>query len=105
MLTMNWRIIQRKIRQVAKTMGKTESNLCKQALIAGQQTCNWEDLLTECINICKELNTLGVTKGKQDKLEQLKIKRALWRENDKEIREGLDKSDKVKHLPIPKFKK
>ena len=70
--------------------------------------------LTECINMyvfiyslhtCKELNIQCVTKGEPNKKEQLKIKRALWRENDKEIREGLDKSDKVKHLPIPEFKK
>ena len=29
MLKMRWRIIQMKIRQVAKTMGKPETNLCK----------------------------------------------------------------------------
>ena len=32
MLKMKWQIIQRKIRQVRKTMGKPITNLCKQAL-------------------------------------------------------------------------
>ena len=70
--------------------------------------------LSECINMyvfiyslhtCKELNIQCVTKGEPNRKEQLKIKRSIWRENYKEIREGLDKSDEVKHLPIPKFKK
>ena len=46
-LKIKWQIIQRKIRQVRKTMDKKKSNLCKQALIHGQSTCGGEDLLTE----------------------------------------------------------
>ena len=49
MLKMKWRIIQLKLRAIAKTMGKSKDNLCRQALIAGQETCNGEDLLTECM--------------------------------------------------------
>ena len=62
-----WRIIQRNIRQVAKTMGKSDDNMCKQALIAGQNTCNGGDLLTECITICKELNIQCVTRRTKQK--------------------------------------
>ena len=35
MLKIKWRIIQLKIRQVAKTMVKLDDNVCKEALIAG----------------------------------------------------------------------
>ena len=54
-------------------MGHSEDNLCTQALIAGEETCNGEDLLTECINICKQLKIQYVTKGEPIKEEQLKI--------------------------------
>ena len=37
--------------------------------------------------------------------EQLAIRRAIWNENDKEISAELDKSDKVRSIVIPKFKK
>ena len=30
---------------------------------------------------------------------------ALWRENDKEIREEMDKSGKAREIKIPKYKK
>ena len=46
MLTIKWRMIQLKLRAIAKTMEKSRDNLCRQALIAGQKTCNKEDLLT-----------------------------------------------------------
>ena len=36
---------------------------------------------------------------------QLKIKKAPWRENDKEIGYEINKSEKAKHLKIPKYKK
>ena len=52
-LKMNWRIIKLKLRAITKTMGKSKDNLCRQALINGQETCNGEDLLTKCMNICK----------------------------------------------------
>ena len=69
-----------------KTSGKNNGkirrqHICNQALIAGQNTCKGEDLLTECINICKELKIKCVTQGEPDKEEILNIKRALWREN------------------------
>ena len=40
---MKWRIIQLKLRAIAKPMGKLKDNLCRQALIAGQETGNSED--------------------------------------------------------------
>ena len=49
LLEMKWRIIQLKLRAITKTIGKSIDNLCRQALIAGQETC--EDLLTECLAI------------------------------------------------------
>ena len=52
---MKWQILLRKIRQVRKTMGKPNTNLCNQALIEGQNTCGGEDLLTECKEWCKKL--------------------------------------------------
>ena len=92
--------MQLKIRQVAKTMGKLKDNMCKQALIAEKETCNREDLLTQCMNICKKLNIQCVTEGEPNKEEKLRIKKVIWRENDKEIREGLDNS-----IVMPKYKK
>ena len=52
-LPMKWKIVQIKLRAIAKTMGKPENNLCKQALLEGQKTCNDDDLLTECVNMCR----------------------------------------------------
>ena len=37
--------------------------------------------------------------------EQVAIKKAVWNKNDKEIRTELDKSDKVRSILIPTFKK
>ena len=34
--------------------GNFKDNLCKQSLIQGQKTCNNEDLLTECMEMCKK---------------------------------------------------
>ena len=83
MVKMRWQIIQIKIQQVAKTMGKPVTNLCNQALQMGQTTCQREDLLTECINICKKLEKPCVAEGEQKEPEvKLKIKKVLWREND-----------------------
>ena len=39
-----------------------------------------------------------MTEGEADKEDQLKIKRAIWGENDKEIREEMDKYKKVKDV-------
>ena len=72
-----------KLRAIAKTMGKPDNNLCKQALLEGQNTCNNEDLLTKCVNMCRRLNVKCVTE----------IKKAIWRENNEEIREALMNSE------------
>ena len=51
------------------TENKKSTNLCKQALIQGQSTCDGEDLLTECITWCKKFDircvTLGIEKDKE----------------------------------------
>ena len=45
-------------------MDKYENNICKNVLIAGQETCAGEDLLNECIEWWKMLNIRCVTMGK-----------------------------------------
>ena len=90
-----------KIGQVVKPIGKSDDNLCKQALIEGQNTYNGEDLLTECINICKKLNIPCVTKGEPEQEDKIIIKKALWRENDKEIKSEMENARKDRHFEIP----
>ena len=94
-LSMKWKIVKIKLGVIAKTMGKPDNNLWKQALLEGQQTCNNEDLQTECINMCERLKVKCVSKGEPNAKEKLEIKKALWRENDEEIKEALMKSEKV----------
>ena len=94
---MKCKIVQIKLRAIAKTMGKPDNNLCKQALLEGQKTCNNEDLLTERVNMCRRLKVKFVTKGEPNAMEKLEIKKALWRENNEEIREALMKSEKVQN--------
>ena len=67
MLKMKGQIIQRKIRQVRKTMGKSDKNLCKQAQLEGQHTCKGENLFTENSREIKE------EMDKLSKLNDLKI--------------------------------
>ena len=86
-------------------MGKPDDNLCKQALLEGQKTCNNEDLLTECVNMCERLKVKCVSKGEPNAKEKLEIKKALWRENDKEIKEALMKSERVQNTKIHKTEK
>ena len=57
-------------------MGKPDTNVGKQALQEGKTTCQREDLLTECINICKKLEIPCVTEGeRREPGVKLKIKR------------------------------
>ena len=72
MLKMKWHILQRKIRQVRKTMDKPDTDLYKQALIEGQDTCGGEDLLTECKEWCKKLKIQCVTKGVPNDIQKAK---------------------------------
>ena len=44
-----------------------EDNLCRQALIEGRYKCNGEDLLTECIEMCKELGVSCTSEGNPEK--------------------------------------
>ena len=71
-------------------MDKQDANICKQTLIQGQGTRGGEDLLTECITRCKKFDIIYVTMGtnpikEMEQADNLKLKRGLWKENDKEI--------------------
>ena len=70
-------------------MGKPEDNLCRLALLEGQKKCNKEDLLTECINMCKNLQVKCVSHGDTTVEEKLAIKKVIYKENDNEIRAAL----------------
>ena len=56
MLKIKSRIMQLKLRAIAKTIATSKDNLCRQELIAVQDTCNGKDLLKKFMNICKNLN-------------------------------------------------
>ena len=65
----------------------------------------WGDLLTECIEWCKKFDirciTLRIEKDKEkEQAENLKFKKALWRENNKEIRAELESLSKVKDIKM-----
>ena len=53
----------KKIKQIRKTMDKDKNNICKNALVEGQNTCAGGDLLNECKAWCKKLNIRCVTRG------------------------------------------
>ena len=46
-------------------MEKDKGNVRKQYLIEGQKTCNNEDLLTECINMCEKIRVKCISQGEQ----------------------------------------
>ena len=89
-------------------MDKQSANICKQALIQGQSTCDREDLLCECKTWCKKLGircVTGQTPNKEkEQADNLKLKRSLWKENDKEIRADLNELKKVKYIQMPTTK-
>ena len=79
-------------------------------LIAGQSTCGGRDLVTECIKWCKKLEIRYVIIGtnpilEMEQADNLKLKRGLWKENDKEIRAALDELKKVKYIDMPTTKR
>ena len=100
-LSMKWRIKLEKIRAISKTMGKTNDNLCKRALIEGRDSCNGEDLLS----LCTYLNVQPVTMGKRGGREMCELKKAIWRVYNAEIQEALSSSEKVKNITIPNTEK
>ena len=105
-LHIKWQIIIKKIKQVRKTADKTESNICKSTLVAGQNTCAGEDLLNECKAWCNKLDIRCVTMGTDPipanaKADDFKLKKALWKENYKEIRYELDQKEKVRNIVTP----
>ena len=87
-------------------MDKCKNNICKNVLIAGQETCAGEDLLNKCIEWCKKLNVRCVTMGTDPsqakaRTDEFNLKKALWAENYKEIREALNGLEKVKEIEMP----
>ena len=76
-LPMKWKIVLEKLRAIAKTMGKPEDNLCRKALLEGQRTCNGEDLLSECVQLCRRLNLRCVTEGIHNALEKCNLKKTI----------------------------
>ena len=104
-LPMRWKIVHIKLRAIVKTMGKPEDNLCRKALLEGQKTCNGEDLLSECVQMCRRLNVRCVTEGTHNALEKCNLKKAIWRENNEEIRQALASSEKVRNTRIPETEK
>ena len=77
MLSMKYRIIQKQLRLIGKTMNKDKENLFRQALIAGRKTCNGEDLLTKFIHLCKDLDLKYTFEGNHNKKN---IRNVVWRE-------------------------
>ena len=79
-------------------MNKTELNVCKSALIAGQKTCAGADLLNECKEWCNKLNIRCVTMGTDPfpanaRADNFKLKKNLWAENNRnQTRTGQKKS-------------
>ena len=91
-------------------MVKPDPILCKQVLIKGQGTCGDKDLLTKCKEWSTKFKSWCVTKRvitdmQKAKAENLKFKKALLRENDKEIRTKMDKLSKVQDLKMPTTKR
>ena len=90
-------------------MDKCKNNICKHVLIAGQQTCAGEVLLNEYIEWCKKLNIRCVTRGKdpnptKSRTDKFNLKKALWADNDKEIRAALNRMEKVMEKEMPTTK-
>ena len=90
----------KKIKQIRKTMDKDNNNICKNALVEGQNTCAGGDLLNECKEWCKKLNIRCVTRGtdpipEKARADDFKLKQGLWRANDKKIRLEMDQKEKV----------
>ena len=99
---MKWRIIQPKLRAIAIKMGKSKDELCSQALIAKQETCNGEDLLTECMNICKNLNAKCISQGVPNSKEQLAIGHLDWKLQQNQGRTGHIRKVKINMIPNQK---
>ena len=66
-------------------------------LNARQKTFNRKDLLTECINLGKELELKCTSEGNHTKA---KIINAFWSENGKDIAELLEGKKKVEKIKI-----
>ena len=54
--------------------------------------------------MCEKLKVKCVSEGVPNAKEKLEIKKALWKENDEEIMEALQKSEKVQNIVIQKTK-
>ena len=92
-----------------KTMDKEDGNICKNELVQGQSTCAEGDLHTECKEWCKKINIRCVTMEtypipERASADNFKLKKGLWRENDKDIRLEMDQSEKVRNVAMPQKK-
>ena len=66
-------------------------------------------MLNECKALCKKLNIRCVTRGtdpipENARADDFKLKQALWRENDKEIRLEINQKEKVRDIVMPQKK-
>ena len=61
----------------------TSHNMCRRALLNGKNVCRGKDLLTECENWCRDLNTQNVTKGC---LDTNSIKKSVWEKNEDNLK-------------------
>ena len=55
--------------------------------------------------MCRRLNVRCVTEGTHNALEKCNLKKAIWRENNEEIRQALANSEKVRNTRIPETEK
>ena len=70
----------------------TGMNMCRRALLNGKNTCNGQDLLTECETWSRELDLPNVTKGC---LDTALIKTAVWAKNEAEIQQMVENRPKI----------
>ena len=52
--------------------------------------------------MCRRLNAKCVTEGNPNAMEKLEIKKAIWPENNEEIRQALMNSEKVRNTKTEK---
>ena len=88
---MKWRIAERKLQQVRKTMAKHISNTNKQVLYA-EVECKIKGLVYECTQFCRELRIPNLMIIERTKNE---IKEVIKAQIKEEFREAMEKQKKV----------
>ena len=97
MISMNWMIVESRLRALGKTTRKDYNNICRKP---GRNTCSRVDLLTECIYMCKELKVSWETRKKGE------MRSAVWREEEEQsgkykIPETKKESNYLKRMNLP----